>query len=363
MTKRVYSYTLQTEMCMHTNRGMNVPVTIKEIAELANVSRGTVDRALHGRGGVRPDVEKRICMIAENMGYRPNSAARALSKLRNNLVIGLLLPSIDNPFFDDLIEGARSAQKEFSDHGVKLIEEQMQGYNVSEQISRIDALVKKGIDALAFLPFDDSQIIEKINELTAAGIDVITVNSDICGSQRSTYVGVDFEKSGRMAAGVVGLINPRAKVLIVLGSPKLLSHNLRIQGFFDVIQSRFPGVEVCAKVVCHDDHFLAYDVTRRSLYDKPEIDMIYIVGEGITGVCAAVKEFKNRQIDIVCFDDVPHTKRLIAEGRISATICQQPFQQGYNAVQQCYYHFLGINSGDSDKVLMDNIVKIWESLE
>ena len=79
-------------------------VTIKEIAEYANVSRGTVDRALHGRGGVKPEVERRILAIAENMGYKPNSVAKALSNLKKKMTIGLLLPSVKNPFFADLIQ-------------------------------------------------------------------------------------------------------------------------------------------------------------------------------------------------------------------------------------------------------------------
>jgi len=340
-----------------------VPVTIKEIAELANVSRGTVDRALHGRGGIRPDVEKRICTIAEQLGYRPNTAARALSRLRNKLVIGLLLPSIDNPFFDDLILGAQAAHKELADHGVELIVEQMHGFNIQEQVERIDRLLEKNINALAFTPFDDSQIIEKINSMIESGINVITVNSDINDSKRTAHVGVDFKKSGRIAAGVIGLINPRANVLIVGGSQKLLSHRQRISGFYEVIHSRFPGINVCGNVVSNDDHFLAFDVTRKSLYNRPEIDMIYIVGDGITGVCAAVREFSSHRIDVVCFDDVPHTKRLMSSGQISATICQQPFQQGYTAVTHCYHQFIGLADNESEHILMDNIVKIRESFE
>ena len=96
-------------------------VTIKEIAEYANVSRGTVDRALHGRGGIRPEVEKRIRAIADSMGYKPNSAAKALSNLKKKLNIGLLLPSIHNPFFADLILGAQEAQRALADHGVELL--------------------------------------------------------------------------------------------------------------------------------------------------------------------------------------------------------------------------------------------------
>ena len=208
-------------------------VTIKEIAEYANVSRGTVDRALHGRGGIRPEVEKRIRAIADSMGYKPNSAAKALSNLKKKLNIGLLLPSIHNPFFADLILGAQEAQRALADHGVELLLVEMRGYDIEEQVRRIDWLVSQKIDMLVLTPFDDSRIAEKINELTKQGIEVLTVNSDICNSDRVCYVGIDFECSGHIAAGLLGLINHRANVLIVNGSPKLMSHGQRVRGFMD----------------------------------------------------------------------------------------------------------------------------------
>ncbi len=336
-------------------------VTIKEIAEYANVSRGTVDRALHGRGGIRPEVEKRIRAIADSMGYKPNSAAKALSNLKKKLNIGLLLPSIHNPFFADLILGAQEAQRALADHGVELLLVEMRGYDIEEQVRRIDWLVSQKIDMLVLTPFDDSRIAEKINELTKQGIEVLTVNSDICNSDRVCYVGIDFERSGHIAAGLLGLINHRANVLIVNGSPKLMSHGQRVRGFMDTIQSRFPEVRLVATVVCNDDNFAAYDLVRQKLQDHPDIDMVYIVGEGITGVCAAISEFTLHQIDVICFDDVPHTKELFEEGKISATICQQPYQQGYLVVQQCYNRFIGSASRENAVIELENQIKIRES--
>ena len=105
-------------------------VTIKEIAEYANVSRGTVDRALHGRGGIRPDVERRILAIAESMGYKPNSVAKSLANLKKKMTVGLLLPSIQNPFFTDLIQGATDAQKALEDYGIEVKLMEMRGYNI-----------------------------------------------------------------------------------------------------------------------------------------------------------------------------------------------------------------------------------------
>lgn len=53
-------------------------ITSKEIAELAGVSRGTVDRALKGREGVNPKTKERILKIAEENNYKPNLIGKAL---------------------------------------------------------------------------------------------------------------------------------------------------------------------------------------------------------------------------------------------------------------------------------------------
>ena len=54
---------------MHLTEVLKMPTTIKDIAKAANVSRGTVDRALNDRGGVNPDVAARIKTLASEMGF------------------------------------------------------------------------------------------------------------------------------------------------------------------------------------------------------------------------------------------------------------------------------------------------------
>ena len=65
-------------------------VTLKQIAELAGVSVGTVDRALHDRGRVDPKVAQRIKLIAKELDYRPNTVAKSLSSRRRNLKITVI---------------------------------------------------------------------------------------------------------------------------------------------------------------------------------------------------------------------------------------------------------------------------------
>ena len=66
-------------------------VTIKQIAELCGVSRGTVDRVLNGRGKVKPEKAALVRAMAEKLNYRPNPAGKALSARKKQPVVGVLI--------------------------------------------------------------------------------------------------------------------------------------------------------------------------------------------------------------------------------------------------------------------------------
>ena len=77
-----------------------MPVTVKQIAELAGVSRGTVDRALNGRGNVRPEVEKRIFADRRRDGLYPQPGGEGpLAYQRKNLSFGIVANAHGNEFF------------------------------------------------------------------------------------------------------------------------------------------------------------------------------------------------------------------------------------------------------------------------
>src|SRR6266576_6386652 len=75
------------------------------IAEMANVSIGTVDRALHGRPGIKDATRQRILEIAQQIGYIPNLAARALSVAKSTARIGVCMPREIHFFYDQLWAG------------------------------------------------------------------------------------------------------------------------------------------------------------------------------------------------------------------------------------------------------------------
>lgn len=70
----------------------------KQIAEMAGVSRGTVDRVLNNRGSVNANTAARVREIAEKLNYKPNKAGLMLAAQKKNLKIGVILFPDSNPF-------------------------------------------------------------------------------------------------------------------------------------------------------------------------------------------------------------------------------------------------------------------------
>ncbi len=79
-------------------------ITIKEIAEKANVSIATVSRALNNDKNVKPNTRKAVLSIAKELKYKPNILARSLAKNKSN-IIGVVLPDVDGEFFSEIIHG------------------------------------------------------------------------------------------------------------------------------------------------------------------------------------------------------------------------------------------------------------------
>ena len=84
-------------------------VTAQQIADLAGVSRGTVDRALHNRGRVNPEVKEKIQKIALELGYKPNLIGQALVRSKQDFKLGVILQSTETPTMQVVRAGVQRA--------------------------------------------------------------------------------------------------------------------------------------------------------------------------------------------------------------------------------------------------------------
>jgi len=339
-------------------------VTIKQIADLCGVSRGTVDRVLNGRGKVKPETEERVLHTIQQLGYTKNIAGKALTLKKTAPVIGAVVSSEGNPFFDDVIEGFRIAEANLKDYGVTLMLKAMRGYDVNRQLALIAELEEANVSALVIQPINDDLISKKINELGDRGIPTVTVNTDIENSCRSCYVGSDYKAGGMTAAGVMRIVTGgKANLGIVTGVSMLLGHDQRREGFESRIHNVCPDITIVDSASAMDDAEHSYCMTLAMLNRNPRIDAIFIVAAGAEGVCRAVME-KNLgdTMRVVAFDTIPATVNMMRTGLVRAVICQQPLRQGQASLTAAFDILLSGKPKQGERMIMEHQIKILENL-
>jgi LacI family transcriptional regulator len=318
-------------------------LSIKQLAERAGVSRGTVDRALNNRPGINPAVKAQILRLAEAEGFRCNRAGRMLGLRKTPLKIGVQMPAQGNEFFLDVQRGLEQAAAELADYGLTLSVRTTKGYHSQTQIDQIRGLVNEGIHGLILVPIDRPEIHALLDQLAGQGLPVICCNTDVTSGRRLCYVGNDYVRSGRIAAGLLGLIADGRPfpTVIVTGSVQMLGHNQRVDGFNQVIRRNSPNITVSDLLENQDDDVLSYTRVRQVLAREPAPAALYLTAGGVAGACRALAEVRPaRPVKLVCFDQVPGTRAYQQSGLITALIDQEPFRQGYESVRLLFEHLL-----------------------
>ena len=138
-------------------------VTIRQIAEAAGVSRGTVDRALNNRGRIRPEVAERIRKIAAEMGYKPNQLGRALSMSRNNIKVGVILQGAETPFMQEVLKGIEAARMEAENLGGTVIVHTIEHQSAKDVLLAMEKMREEEVNGIAMVPLDEERVKKEID--------------------------------------------------------------------------------------------------------------------------------------------------------------------------------------------------------
>jgi len=340
--------------------------TMKEIAQLAGVSRGTVDRVLNKRGSVSPDTESNIREIAKELNYTPNVAGKNLAVRKKKLKFGYVLFGSDSSvsFFNDVIYGIEERASELTDFGVTVKIRQSPADDPEHQLKCIEELLEQGISGLAITPINHPLVIDRLKTLTKTGFPVVTANNDIPDCGRLAYVGCNYYKSGEIAAGLMRLItNGDINVGIISGSPIVTCHAERVAGFTEYSKKQFKNFFVVSEAANNDVYERSLAATNDMLTKYPQINALYITGAGVKGACRAVCDRGlDKKIKIICYDATSPTSQLLKDGIVTATITQQPLKQGAMPLD-ILLDFLSMGQKPESELNFTEIeIKIRESL-
>ncbi|CCV64211.1 Transcriptional regulator, LacI family [Alteracholeplasma palmae J233] len=328
--------------------------TMKDIAKLAGVSQGTVDRVFNNRSGVNKETKELVLKIAKENNYQFNMYARALVNTNKNYKIGVVINSIGNDFFVNIIKGMKDSIKTYEQNGLSLNIIELKGYDVEEQIKAIEKIEYNKCDALVITPIDDPKIKEQLTELN---IPIVTINNDL-DVEKLAFVGCDYWNNGELAADTALFLKNIQSILIVTGSNKMSGHRLRVEGFISRINENFNEKSINI-IEGQDDDIETYKKVRDLLSTK-SIDLIYFAAGGIIGGLRAVKE-SNKEIKIITVDETPYVVSEIKKNNIIATISQQPYLQGKKAIELAVQHCLFKSIPEDKNIFLTSNIKLSSS--
>lgn len=305
-------------------------ITYKKIAEIVGVSRATVDRVMHNRGHVDPDVERRVRQVADEHGFEPSHIGRALARAKNPVKIGVMVHLTRIPFFQQLLEGLSAAKNEISNLGGEVIIHEQASFDAKAQMEALDALVAQGVQGIAIAPAQDIKLRDRLNELSKK-IPIVTFNTDIEELDRLCYVGIDNIKVGRTGAYLMDLLlrGQGGKVMVVSGYLTQQTNYRRVDGFLAECGLYYPEIEIAGLEMTYDDEQRAYEVTKDIIHKHPDLAGIFMVSSGQAGCCRAIEEAGLAgTIKLIVVDALPETEEYLRKGVIQFIVDQDPFSQG-----------------------------------
>jgi len=311
-----------------------------EIAKLANVSIGTVGRALNGRGRISEETRQRVLQVAESLNYKPNLAARSLS-VRKPYRIGVCIPQELHFFYDQVRGGILTESSRYEDFGIDLIYRPVDRLGAGE-IEKVKELIDSNINALIVTPGDPKRLTPLINVAVQKGIPVICIATDAPASKRSSIVCVDPELAGRVAGELMGrLLLPNSPVAIVTGMLHTDIHNKTVHGFSEVLPQVCPGGAVADVLEGHEDEDETFAKCMALLRKSRKLAGIYVNTANCLPVCRALSSMGlSGKVKLITTDLFREMATYFEKGTIVASIYQRPFVQGQRAVRLVMDHLV-----------------------
>ncbi|MDD3430067.1 MAG: LacI family DNA-binding transcriptional regulator, partial [Oscillospiraceae bacterium] len=177
-------------------------VTLKDIAEWADVSLGTVHRALYGKKGVSEPLRQKILAIAQEAGYVPNQAASLLKRRRQRVFVLAPGPGMSNRYYyDNIWKGFRDYAEELSAFNIEIVElpyYRIAGNQIADELASALQRYNGEVDGLLASGFLNSGERQVIQNLSNKNIPVVIAADKIENVLANVYV--DFDTTGRIAA-------------------------------------------------------------------------------------------------------------------------------------------------------------------
>lgn len=320
-------------------------IRIKDIARLADVSVGTVDRVIHGRSGVSESSRQRVEEILKQLDYQPNMYASALASNKKYLFSCILPQHQEGEYWTAVEKGIHDAIVAYSDFHIAVNISYYDPYDYTSFLAAGKRVLTETPDGVMFAPTAPQFTKVFTDELDELSIPYIYIDSNIKEIPSLAFFGQNSQQSGYFAARMLMMIAGNKKEIVIfrkinegiVGSNQQENREI---GFKQYMREHHPDCKILdldlhAKRPSEDNSML--DEFFRSY---PNINCgitfnskVYIIGEYL-------KERRINNFGLVGYDLLGRNIECLKNGYVTFLIAQQPEIQGFNSIKAFCEHLI-----------------------
>ena len=308
------------------------PFPLKVVALQAGVSIATVERVVRGGAGVHPSTVRRVLQAQEELSRQ--SVQVGLSGKKFMIDVLMVAPQR----FTDSVRQALEAELP-SLHPAVLrsrfhLHETLEVARIVELLERIH---KNGSHGVLLKAPDLPQVADAVGRLAAAGIPVVTLVTDLPGSRRCTYVGIDNRAAGETAAYLIGQWmggTKKQQVLVTLSSNRFHGEEEREIGFRRALRERHRHLSIVEVSEGHGIDGATGALVRQALAEHPGIAAVYSIGGGNAAIVQAFAKAGRRCQVFIGHDLDADNLALLASGAIQVVLHHDLGQDMRRACQE-----------------------------
>ncbi|HWU61034.1 MAG TPA: LacI family DNA-binding transcriptional regulator [Ensifer sp.] len=333
--------------------------TVHDIAEKAGVSLATVDRVLNNRPGVKAKTRALVEETIAQIGYVRDVAAANLARKRLYR-FEFLIPDSDNSFLDQLRGAVRDVAALSRIERIEIAMREVAAFDPAALVAAMREAMAGEPDGIAMVAIDDDAVRAVVAEAHEAGIAVVTVVSDLPGSKRIHYAGIDNLAAGRTAASLMGrFIGGAGTVGVVVGSLNARDHRERLAGFEETMKRDFPGVAVLPAMEGRDDP-RRVAVLAGELLGGCGVCGLYSLGAGNRGLVQALRAARAQGLDlpVIAHELTATTRAALSEGLFDAVLNQDAGHEVRSAIRVMKAQADGLHTVDAqERIRIDIFLK------
>lgn len=321
---------------------------IKDIARLAGVSIGTVDRVLHNRGEVAESTREKIRNILKETNYSPNVMAQVLKSKRSFHLVSLLPePTIINSYWQKHPGGMTRALKELDLFPLNhtCINFDMQREEDFQKKTR--KVLELNPDGVLLAPIFKSESIAFCKRLTRDYIPFVFIDGYIDDTDFLAYIGEDVYRSGKVAGQLIDMVTATDEDILVVNIARNLQNVLhlrqRTQGFLNYFETS--GKNKGRKITIHIPEPSAEVVKMemdKAFLKYPKIGSIFISGSKSYFIAGYLEEKGLNSVNLIGYDLLDMNVEFLKSGTTRFLIGQRPEEQTYKGIRKLF-DYLSLN--------------------